>query len=125
MPQVVAIEGNPTELGGVAGEASVDAPGTALGSPFVAETAHLRLPGTRTGILQAVYLHLDTQGQPVTVSAVVDDVTTALGTATTTGETALTYAANLPGTRFAVRLDATGLTKRIEVLAIEADVYVP
>lgn len=113
------------ELGGVPGEATTDGGNAHLISDFEVEPGSAFISGGRKGILQRVYIEADTQGQPLQVYVDIDGVYTQIGTMTTTGKGQADFGVNMTGYIFAVRLlmSASVLAKRIEVSAIEADVY--
>lgn len=123
---VISLEGDSTtgELGGVPGETTVDN-GLTLLSDFEVEPGSAFIAGGRKGLLQRVYIEADTQNQPMQVYVDIDGTYTLIGTMTTTSKAQADFGVNMTGYIFAVRLllPAASITKRIEVSAIEADVY--
>lgn len=127
---VFSFEGTSTgEQGGLAGELTPETSASALASVFEVETAHIFIGGGSIGILQRLYFEAQTEGIAVTPSIIIDGTVTALATFTSgVGvKQQFEYAINRTGFIFGVRLNvAAGLiTSRIEISAIEADVYVP
>jgi hypothetical protein len=112
------------ELGGIPGETTTDN-GTSLVSDFEVEPGSAFIAGGRKGLLQRVYIEADTQGQPMQVFVDIDGTYTQVGTMTTTGKAQADFGVNMIGYIFGVRLliTSTALSKRVEVSAIEADVY--
>ncbi len=79
------------------------------------------------GIVQRIYIEGQTEGQTLTVSLVLDNEVTSVGTVSTAVgvKKVMELGFQRAGWIYGVRLSATSLTKRIEISSIEMDVYVP
>jgi hypothetical protein len=119
--QVIAIEGNATdgvEQGAIVGETTTDIADLSL--DFEVETAGVLVDEPR--ILRLVVVEIQTEGQTVTATVVRDSTTSVLTTTLSTAvgtKARLEIPVALTGSIWGLRLAATGLTKRIEVSAIE------
>lgn len=125
--KVFSLEGDINgELGGIVGESTLDT-STSLFSDFEVETASVFIGAGKVGIFQRVFIEADTQGQTLTCIIIIDGVETILGTFSTTTKTVTEFAVNRTGYIGGIRLFAPGtnITKRLEVSAIECEIYVP
>lgn len=129
LQQVFSFEGTVSgELGGIVGENTPEDTNTsALCEAFQVETPSVFIGGGRVGIVQRLYIEADTQGIAVTPSVIIDNTTYVLSSFSTTSKAAVEKAINRTGFIASVRLDvAEGLmTNRIEISAIELDIYGP
>lgn len=139
---LVSLEGGTTgEVASSVGSATVD--GTQqISSTFEIETGQPSMGGSggvygifeggsafkgagRWGITQRVYVEAQTEGQPITVSLVLDNNVIVVGTMSTAAGVKQVVDAGIQRGAyiFGVRITAPGLTKRIEISAVELDVY--
>lgn len=129
--KVVSFEGTATgELGGVVGEStSEDTTTLALTTAFQVETPSTFIGGGSVGIVQRIFIEAQTEGVSVTPSVIIDGTTYALSAFSTAVGVKQQFerAVNRTGFIASVRLDAAAslMTKRIEISAIEADMYIP
>jgi hypothetical protein len=128
---IVSLEGNALtgEVGSLVGDSTGDV-GATISSTFEIETG--APDGTSAfkgaglwGIVQRVYIEGQTEGQLITVALIIDNTVVTIGTVSTTVGTKQVMEAGIQraGWIYGVRLTAAGLTKRIEISAIELDVY--
>lgn len=143
--RIVSFEGDANgEVAGLVGETTLDN-GAALDTTWEVETgtAGTQVLGSTGlggvpspiykgagvwGLAQRIYIEGQFEGQNVTVALVLDNnVIVSLGTVTLPVgvKQVVECAVHRWGYIYGVRLAAAGLTKRIEVSAIEMDVYVP
>lgn len=89
------------------------------------QTPHALVDVANVGVVQRLYLDLDTDGQPVSPVIIYDDDTEeALPSCQTTARETVEYAINRSARMVGVRLQAF-LAARITVYGVEVDVYVP
>jgi hypothetical protein len=125
MPRIVSFEGTSTsEMGGVPGENTTDSLGFCL--DFEVETPGTFIGGGGVGLLQRIYVEADTEGQVLQCFVRLDGVETSFGQFSTLSKQMTEFAIDLTGYIASVRLASVNhLTTRIEVTAIELDMYVP
>jgi hypothetical protein len=127
--RIVSFEGDASgETGGAVAETTNDVGGTGLASDFEVETPGDYKGAGVWGIAQRIYIEGQTEGQVLTVSLIIDNTAVSLGTVSTTAgvKKVMEVAVQRAGYITGVRLSAAAgtLTKRIEISAVELDVYV-
>jgi len=126
--RVTSFEGDASgEQGGAVADATVDVGGASLTSDFELETGGVFKGTGLWGILQRIYIEGQTEAQNLAVSAIVDNTVIALGNVSTAVgiKRVMEVAVQRAGFIQGVRLVGTALNKRIEISAVEMDVYIP
>jgi hypothetical protein len=124
---IVSLEGGLSgETGGLVAEATGDL-GTTLSSTFEVEPAGIFKGTGFWGIVQRIYIEGQTEGQLLTVSLIIDNTVVIVGTVSTPVgvKKPMELGIQRAGWIGGVRLSADRLTARIEISAIDLDVYVP
>ncbi len=132
--RIASFEGDANgEQGGTVADTTNDVTTGALVSTFEIETGAPDSTGTAYlsggvwGIARRILIEGQTENQAVTVTLVIDNTTVSLGTVSlgVGVKRVMEVACHRAGFIQGVRLTAAGLTKRIEISAIELDVYIP
>lgn len=131
---IASLEGDTSgETANVVGSTTVDgSSGVALSSDFEIETgrpdnADAYKGAGVWGIAQRIYIEGQTEDQELTVSLVIDNTVIEVGTVSTAVgiKKVMEVPIQRAGWIFGVRVEAADLSKRIEISAIELDVYIP
>lgn len=132
--RIASFEGDANgEQGGIVADTTNDVTTGALVSTFELETGAPESTGTAYfsggiwGIARRIYIEGQTENQSLAVSLLVDNTVISVGNVSlgVGVKRVMEMATHRAGFIHGVRITAAGLTKRIEISAIELDVYLP